>query len=39
MIFSWNMQPKILENEKITLYISLDFGYIIIISFKSRGKL
>ena len=31
MIFSWNMQPKILENEKITLYIFLDFGYIIVL--------
>ena len=27
MIFSWNMQPKILENEKITLYIFLDLNY------------
>lgn len=33
MIFSWNMQPKILENEKITLYIFPDFGYIIVIRF------
>ena len=33
MIFSWNMQPKKLENEKITLYIFLDFGYIIVIRF------